>query len=143
MSTKLYEDYLTDLGIASLTARLRLHSAGCWEVRLRWWACVNPGCLRQRGLPHARLRDTTYTFAPAPAGQPGAGVLRREVAERALRFDESAEAAAAWELEASLDPDAMAPHLIPVLPGLGRIVALYHCASTSYQIHQHIRCLYF
>ena len=27
--------------------------------------------------------------------------------------------------------------------GLGRIVALYYRSSTSYQIHQHIRCLCF
>jgi hypothetical protein len=27
--------------------------------------------------------------------------------------------------------------------GLGRIVALYYRSSTSYQIRQHIRCLYF
>jgi hypothetical protein len=26
--------------------------------------------------------------------------------------------------------------------GLGRIVALHHRSSTSYQIHEHIRCLY-
>jgi hypothetical protein len=31
-----------------------------------------------------------------------------------------------------------APHL-----GLDRIVALYHRSSASYQIHYHIRCLYF
>jgi hypothetical protein len=30
-----------------------------------------------------------------------------------------------------------------VVAGLGRIVALDHRASTSYQIHEHIRCLYF
>ena len=27
--------------------------------------------------------------------------------------------------------------------GLGRIVALYYRASNSYQIHEHVRCLYF
>jgi hypothetical protein len=30
-----------------------------------------------------------------------------------------------------------------VLVGLGRIVTLYYCSSTLYQIHEHIRCLCF
>eukprot|EP01043_Picozoa_sp_COSAG02_P118207 COSAG02_NODE_54785_length_294_cov_0.789744_1_plen_67_part_01 len=37
--TKLYEDYLHDLGIASLTLRFRRYEHG-WETRLRWWAVV-------------------------------------------------------------------------------------------------------
>lgn len=78
---KLYEDYLHDLGITSLVVRFRQHEAG-WEVRLRWWACVNPTNRSQRGVPHARLRDTTIRSAPD-------GVLQRRTVEKQLYIEPS------------------------------------------------------
>jgi len=53
---KLYEDFLSDLGLASLTCRCRHGPAG-FELRLRWFATVNPECAPKRGFPHCRLRD--------------------------------------------------------------------------------------
>jgi hypothetical protein len=114
-----YEDYLHDLGLATLRLRFRRYApaaaaaepclngpkgvgrsgpkgverdgateggvgaggGGGWELRLRWWAVVNPACTPRRGLPHARLRDTTYRcFA-------GDGLLlRRSVREMELHW---------------------------------------------------------
>ena len=35
--------------------RLREFEHG-WEVRVRWWFCLNPGREPKRGVPHARDR---------------------------------------------------------------------------------------
>ena len=105
--TKLYEDFLHDLGLASLSVRFRRHEAG-WEARLRWWAVVNPTCTSQRGFPHARLCDTTYRFVD------GGSELVRTVVEKQLYFDASTEQR--WPEAAGLDPDAMEPFLETALP---------------------------
>lgn len=47
---KIYEDFLSDLGIASLYCRCR-HGAQGFELRLRWFASVNPEQESKRGLP--------------------------------------------------------------------------------------------
>jgi hypothetical protein len=97
-----YEDYLHDLGLATLRLRFRRYAPaaaaaepclngpkgvgrngpkGGWQLRLRWWAVVNPACTPRRGLPHARLRDTTYRcFADDGL------LLRRSVREMELHW---------------------------------------------------------
>lgn len=105
--TKLYEDYLHDLGIASLALRFRRHERG-WEARLRWWAVVNPSCSPQRGLPHARLRDTTYRFID------GTDQLIRQQLEKELYLDDAS--LEIWKEGASLDADAMESVMHSVLP---------------------------
>ena len=46
-----------------------------------------------------------------------------------------------WLLQA--EADAASAAVLEVQLGLGRIVALHHRTSASYQIHEHIRCLHF
>mmetsp|Transcript_2097 Transcript_2097/g.7300 ORF Transcript_2097/g.7300 Transcript_2097/m.7300 type:complete len:355 (+) Transcript_2097:18-1082(+) len=60
-SSKLYEDFLSELGLVRLSVRVARYEAG-WEARLRWWACVNPRLEPRRGVPHARLRDVTFRW---------------------------------------------------------------------------------
>mgnify|MGYP004112835747 CR=1 FL=1 len=81
--TKLYEDYLHDLGLATLGLRFRRHERG-WEARLRWWAVVNPSGTPHRGVPHARLCDTSYSCVVGAALR-----LERRVAEKSLSEAES------------------------------------------------------
>lgn len=81
---KLYEDPLAELGVASLSLRLREFDGG-WEVRVRWWCCLNPGCLPRRGVPQARLRDTTIRVPLESTG--GCATVTTE--ERALTFTEA------------------------------------------------------
>ena len=107
LHSKLYEDYLHDLGIASLTLRFRRYEHG-WEMRLRWWAVVNPSCTPQRGLPHARLRDTTYRFLN------GGEHLIRDQVEKELYLDEAS--TGIWNDGVSLNADTMESALRPVLP---------------------------
>ncbi len=108
LHTKLYEDFLHDLGIASLALRTRRYEHG-WEMRLRWWAVVNPSCTPQRGLPHARLRDTTYRFLNGAAEY-----LFKDQIEKELYFD--AATSGIWNEGVSLDADTMEGTLRPVLP---------------------------
>mmetsp|Transcript_21270 Transcript_21270/g.72038 ORF Transcript_21270/g.72038 Transcript_21270/m.72038 type:complete len:708 (-) Transcript_21270:69-2192(-) len=78
---KLYEDFLSDLGIAKLTCAVRWR-AGTWELRLRWFASLNPTLQPARGVAHCRLRDV-YLWPSL-----GASTLYRATDERsALRFD--------------------------------------------------------
>lgn len=67
---KLYEDFLDELGVSSLTAQFVCFSNG-WLLRLRWWSMVNPAGIKGRGAPHCRLRDTTLRVLH------GTGVITR------------------------------------------------------------------
>ena len=117
--TKLYEDYLHDLGVATLSVRFRRHAHG-WEARLRWWAVVNPSRTPQRGVPHARLCDTVYRCLldgvpdGATESQCGGWQLQRSVSEKSLHFDAATDRT--WAAEASLHADSMEPFLKAVQP---------------------------
>ncbi|KAL1523364.1 hypothetical protein AB1Y20_018308 [Prymnesium parvum] len=97
---KLYEDHLSELGIARLSVRVRAWRCG-WEARVRWWSCLNPHRQPRRGLPHARLRDATVRLAYASRA------AVRCVEERSLLFAEGA----GMEGAAPLDADEMRPHM--------------------------------
>ena len=105
--TKLYEDYLHDLGLATLGLRFRRHERG-WEARLRWWAVVNPSGTPHRGVPHARLCDTSYSCVVGAALR-----LERRVVEKSLSEAESGDGC--WAEVASLDAERMEPALLPGL----------------------------
>ena len=110
---KLYEDFLSELGITQLLLRIRRYDAG-WELRLRWWVCLNARCEPRRGVPHARMHDTTYVCvfgadADADADADGEGgrtprVVRR-IEERELHF--TPERINEWEGSACMDADFM------------------------------------
>jgi hypothetical protein len=55
---------LAELGVSRSCIRFREFEHG-WEVRVRWWSCLNPGMLPKRGVPHARcaLHPETRTCA--------------------------------------------------------------------------------
>jgi hypothetical protein len=76
---KLYEDHLAELGLSQMTVRLREFEHG-WEVRVRWYCVLNPGQQPRRGVPHARLRDTTFRMRYQ------SGALVRVAEERCLYF---------------------------------------------------------
>jgi hypothetical protein len=82
---KIFEDYLDEMGLANLTARVRVYEMG-WELRMRWWAVVNPLGVKARGTPHCRLRDTTLQFVD------GEDYVTRVVHERSLTIDNTPEA---------------------------------------------------
>ena len=78
--------------------------------RLRWWICLNPRFESKRGVPHARMRTTTYRLLPltadADANADAAWRVVRRVEEQELRFDK--ERVGEWEGRAALDADFMA-----------------------------------
>ena len=98
---KLYEDWLSELGLCRLCVRLREFEHG-WEVRVRWWFCLNPGREPKRGVPHARLRESTTRL------RYGAAALVRRTEERCLYFEPGGEEE---EGAASLDADALRPRM--------------------------------
>ena len=98
---KLYEDWLSELGLCNLCVRLREFEHG-WEVRVRWWFCLNPGREPKRGVPHARLRESTTRL------RYGAAALVRRTEERCLYFEPGGEEE---EGAASLDADALRPRM--------------------------------
>ena len=117
---KLYEDFLSELGITQLLLRMRRYDAG-WELRLRWWVCLNARCEPRRGVPHARMHDTTYVCVFGDDGGDGDGdgddgdgagggggatprVVRR-IEERELHF--TPERMGEWEGSACMDADFM------------------------------------
>jgi len=107
-SSKLYEDFLSELGLVRLSVRVARYETG-WEARLRWWACVNPRLEPRRGVPHARLRDVTFRWLDG--GGDGGGELHRLVEERGVRLDASR--APLPDGATSLDAEAMLP-LLPL-----------------------------
>ena len=131
-SLKLYEDWMSELGITQLLLRFRRYQRG-WEVRLRWWICLNPRFESKRGVPHARMRTTTYRLLPltaaaaaeADANADAAWRVVRRVEEQELRFDE--ERVGEWEGSAALDADFMAA-LMPLSAAVRIDVADLHAA---------------
>ena len=73
-----------------------------WEVRVQWWSVLNPGMLPKRGVPHARLRESTTRL------RYGATALVRRTEERCLYFEHGGEEE---EGAASLDADALRPRM--------------------------------
>jgi hypothetical protein len=80
------------------------------------------------------------------------GALRRATtqpwpARRLATAAAPASGAAGRRLTVVLDMDECLIHSTgfsdEVAVGIGRILALYYHSSTLYQIHEHIRCLYF
>ena len=141
-SLKLYEDWMSELGITQLLVRFRRYQSG-WEVRLRWWICLNPRFESKRGVPHARMRTTTYRLLPLTASAVAAAdpdaydpdadpdayaawrVVRR-VEEQELRFVK--ERVGEWEGSAALDADFMAA-LMPLSAAVRIDVADLHAAQ--------------
>ena len=100
-SMKLYEDHLAEMGLSRCCLRFREFEHG-WEIRLRWWSCLNPGCEPKRGLPHARLRETTIRL------RYGAACAARRTEERSLYFPGGeSQRGGDYEGGASLDADEM------------------------------------
>lgn len=58
---KIYEDFLSDLGISSLICRCR-HDPKGFELRLSWFASVNPEHEPKRGIPHCQMRYTILCY---------------------------------------------------------------------------------
>ena len=106
-SCKLYEDNLSELGTSVASVRFREFEHG-WEVRVRWWSCLNPGLLPQRGVPHARLREATIRH------RFGAPFATKSTEER--RLDLTPAHLEAWEGRQILDADCMREHM-PLLMG--------------------------
>ena len=108
-SCKLIEDSLAELGVSRVCLRFREFEHG-WEMRVRWWSCLNPGLLPSRGVPHARMRETTVRLRFDSESLSAA----RFTEERLLYL--TAECVEQMEGVVVLDADIMREHMPVVSP---------------------------
>lgn len=107
-----------------------LRFAHGWEMRLRWWAVVNPGCEEKRGLPYCRLRDTVLRSLH------GSGCITKRIEERFLSL--TPVPGEKGEVDRSaLDADAMAPRMSLVGPQIRTQQLCYADQRASTVVEQH------